>query len=253
MSTQLEIPESLSEPEAELPSRPAGELSEFDYRPVSTVAITSLILGFVSLLGIFLWMLMPLGLLAVALGIVAIISIRRWKGQYVGTGVAITGVVFGSICLGAGSYIQINAYRHEVPEGYRRVSFIRDISTPSALNAIVAGQLKPAPAIEELLNQKLFFKGFIFPSNQHEGLTTFLLLKDSGECCFGGDPAETDMIRCNLPEGAYMSFIDGRVSVSGTLKLNPDYATKVNAFTGTKKQPIYLLECDMATRSQSDF
>lgn len=223
------------------------EPNEFDYRPVSTLAIGSLVLGLASLLGIFLWVLMPLGLLAIALGFIALATIQKWKGQYAGSGVAITGIVMGGICLLAGGYVQVTAYRNEVPAGFRRVSFSREISTPSLLNAVVNNKIQPAPAIEELLGKKIFFKGFVYPTGQDTGITSFLLLKDSEECCFGGDPAVTDMVRCDLPEGAYIHYMNGRVSVAGTFKMNPGYKG------GGKLQAMYLLDCEMVTRSQSDF
>jgi hypothetical protein len=34
----------------------------------------------------------------------------------------------------------------------------------------------------------------MYPQRKLTGLTEFVLLKDTGQCCFGGSPALTDMI-----------------------------------------------------------
>jgi len=238
--------------EAELDIQPqvneASDMSstddEFSYRPVSSLAVCSLVLGLLSLVGIFLWMMLPVGLLAVILGGIAILSIRRWKGEYTGTGVAIFGILFGAVTLVAGTFVQIQAFKHEVPPGFERVSFIKDISAKEFVTDR-HGQ-KPHPDVEALVGKKLFFKGFVFPTDQYTGLTSFLLLKDSKECCFGGKPNVRDKVGCILKKGLTCNYTPGRVSVAGTFRINPKYR-------GGESESLYILETEIVGPSKSDF
>ena len=127
MSNQV-IDEVEMEPQESFVRTSTSEDNEFNYRPVSSLAVCSLVLGLLSLVGIFLWIMLPVAVLTVILGGIAILSIRRWKGEYTGTGVAVAGIFFGSVTLVAGTFVQIQAFQHEVPAGYTRISFVKDIS-----------------------------------------------------------------------------------------------------------------------------
>ncbi len=217
---------------------------EFVYRPVSSLAVCSLVLGLLSLLGILLWMVIPVGLLAVLLGGIAILSIRRSKGEFTGTAVAITGIFFGIVTMASGTSVQIHAFRHEVPAGFTRVSFIKDISAKDFV--IDRNGKKPHPDVRALDGKKLFFKGFVYPTDQMTGLTTFLLLKDSKECCFGGKPDVKDKVGCIMKNGKTFNYTPGRVSVAGTFRINPNYSWQ-------DSESLYILEVEIVGPSKSDF
>ena len=221
-----------------------SESEEFLYRPVSTMAVCSLMLGLVSLIGIFLWIMLPAALLTIVLGLMALVSIRRWQGEYTGTGVAIAGILFGAVTLVAGTAVQVNAFRKEVPDGYQRISFVKDISMKDFIVSYKGA--KPHPDVEALVGKKVFFKGFVYPTSQVVGLTSFLLLKDSNECCFGGKPKLTDKVACIMQNGKTFDFWAGRVSVAGTFRTNPQY-------DGSDSDSVYILECDIVGPSKSDF
>ncbi len=219
--------------------------NEFNYRPVSSLAVCSLVLGLLSLLGIFLWIVLPVAILAVVLGGIAVLSIRRWKGEYTGTGVAIAGIFFGLTTLIAGTVVQVHAFQHEVPDGYQRVSFIKDISAKDLVRGR-RGVAKAHPDVEALVGKKIFFKGFVYPTGEYVGLTSFLILKDSKECCFGGQPDVKDKIGCILQNGKTCNYLAGRVSVAGTFRINPEY-------DGSPNKSLYILETEIVGHSKSDF
>lgn len=245
MSTETMAPPTENQDmQSDYDSYPRSPEEEFVYRPLSSMAVCSLVLGLFSLLGIFLWMVIPVGLLAVALGGIAIASIRRSKGEYTGTGVAIAGILFGIITMAAGTAVQVHAFNHEVPAGYTRVSFIKDISAKEFV--IDRKGEKPHPDVEALVGKKLFFKGFVYPTEQTEGLTSILLLKDSNECCFGGKPDVKDKVGCILQNGKKVNYTPGRVSVAGTFRLNPKYKENPT-------EALYILETDIIGPSKSDF
>ncbi len=243
MSIQV-VDEVEMEPQQSFDREPTAVNDEFNYRPVSSLAVCALVLGLLSLVGIFLWIMLPVGLLAIVLGAIAIVSIRRWKGEYTGTGVAIAGIFFGLTTLVAGTIVQINAFQHEVPEGFTRISFVKDISAKNFVTNHRGTKLHPD--VEALVGQKVFFKGFVYPTDQHMGLTSFLLLKDSKECCFGGKPPLQDKVGCIMQGGQTTNFYSGRTSVAGTFRINPK-------FDGGELEALYILECEIVTPSKSDF
>ncbi len=218
--------------------------NEFHYRPVSSLAVCSLVLGLLSLIGIFLWIMLPVALLTVILGGIAILSIRRWQGEYTGTGVAIAGIFFGAVTLVAGTLVQVQAFQNEVPDGFARISFVKDISAKPFVSDHHGARVNPD--VEALVGKKVFLKGFVFPGSQQVGLNSFNLLKDSKECCFGGKPALTDKIGCIMRGGKTTNYYPGRVSVAGTFRINP-------TFTGEDTESLYLLDCEIVEPSHSDF
>ncbi len=243
MSNQV-IEEVVMEPQERFERDSNSIDNEFHYRPVSSLAVCSLVLGLLSLVGIFLWIMLPVALLTVVLGGIAILSIRRWQGEYTGTGVAITGIFFGIVTLVAGTMVQVHAFKNEVPPGYTRVSFIKDISAKAFVTDRHGTQVNPEVAA--LAGKKVFFKGFVYPTDQHVGLTSFLLLKDSKECCFGGKPDLKDKVGCIMRKGLTTNYLAGRVSVAGTFQINPK-------FSGSEEESLYLLECEIVGPSKSDF
>ena len=77
-----------------------------------------------------------------------------------------------------------------------------------------------------------------------EGIKQFVLLKDSGECCFGGDPAPYDMIQVNMAPGVTTESYGSMVSVAGTLQADPSAAAG---------QPVYSLEATACGLAKSSF
>jgi hypothetical protein len=77
-------------------------------------------------------------------------------------------------------------------------------------------------------------------------LTSFNLLKDSNECCFGGQPKLTDKVGCRMQGGKTCQYMAGRVSVAGTFRLNAEY-------NGGESDSLYILETEIVTQSKSDF
>jgi hypothetical protein len=132
---------------------PHSSDNEFDYHPVSSLAVCSLVLGLLSLVGIFLWIMLPVGLLAAVLGGIAIISIRRWQGEYSGTGVSIAGIFFGLTTMIAGSVVQVQAFQHEVPPGFQRISFVKDISAKEFVQGRRGGKVHPD--VQALVGKKV--------------------------------------------------------------------------------------------------
>jgi hypothetical protein len=185
--------------EALTPSEgPLDPNDEFAYRPVPVLAPISLFLGFCSLAGFLAVPCLAIGLVGGVTGLLALWQIRRSEGEFGGKLIALLGTAFSLILVaGAGAY-HVYDYVTELPEGYQRVSF-SEMSKKSPIYA--DGVLKPDPEIAELDGKPIYIKGYMYPTKQLQGLSEFVLVKDTGQCCFGGQPKLTDMVVVRFKDG----------------------------------------------------
>ena len=218
--------------------------NEFDYRPMPVLVPISLALAVVSISALLGIVGILVAVLASLASISAIVVIARSEGMYSGRVMAIIALVL-SLAFGTlGVASQIYAFKTEVPEGYRRVSFAREISAKGF--PIKEGKATLHPDVAALIDKKIFLKGYMYPQAQKKGLRQFLLLKDTGECCFGGQPKPTDMILVKMQNEKGADYHTGRVAVAGTLRLTRDR-------TPEGLEPIYALEAIRCDRSKSAF
>ena len=136
-------------------------------------------------------------------------------------------------------------YGLEAGLGYQRLSFNEDISKRGFVET--EGKVDFQEDIKQLDGQKVFLKGFMYPEPEKGsvGIRRFLLVKDSGDCCFGGQPKMTDMVHVVLNKDvAGATYRIGLVSVSGVFRLkdlrragnlNPVYEIEATHFGAAKK------------------
>lgn len=182
-----------------------GESSEgedFDYIPISPWAPIALSLGLLGLTGFIGIFGLYVAFFGIFIGIAAITRIRASAGSVKGTGMAALGLVMSLASFTLGSAKMAHAYSTEVPEGFARVTFPKDIADKQFV--FVNGHRKLHPDVATLVGQKVYLKGFMWATQETEGLTRFILLKDNGECCMGGKPKSHDFIFVTLK-----SFNDG--------------------------------------------
>jgi hypothetical protein len=217
---------------------------EFDYKPIPPLAPVSLLLGVCALSGL----LSPLGalfaLFGFVLGLVAIRQIRRAEGGYSGQKIATAGVVLSTM-LFVGS-VSLHAYwfATEVPEGYQRVSFTTDISRKGFI--IEDNQMRVHPDVAELAGKPLFVKGYMYPVGQVTGLSTFLLCRDNGDCCFGGQPKLADMIMVKLRDGLTTNHTQHMVAVAGTFRIR-------NRWNESTLEPAFELEATQVELAKTSY
>ena len=199
----------------------SGLNNEFEYRPVPPLAAVTAVLGVISLLALITEFALPFALFGLVLGIIAARQIARSNGEYSGTWFVRFGLIMCVLCLFGGSAFHAYVYATEVPEGYTRVSFVADISKKDFV--VRDGRQDYHPDVKALDGTQVFVKGYMYPDGRSDGLRQFILCKDSGECCFGGKPALTDMIFVNIPDDVpAASYYDGLVSVAGRFLVAPD-------------------------------
>ena len=195
-------------------------VSDDDYRALSVAAVMSLALGFLSALALLTLYLAAIPILGILFGFYAILQIRKHPSELTGRGVAIAGVILSSTLLVAGASVASYVYATEVPSGYERIFYSQLQPEEGKI-----GQKIP-PLAEELDGKKVFIKGYVFPGKQRQGIKTFLLVRDKGDCCFGGNPKLTDRIQVTLSDPERLQFDPYLHKVAGTFRLvkNPGQA-----------------------------
>jgi hypothetical protein len=220
--------------------------TEFNYKPVPVLAPVSLALGLLSGLGFLGLLAVPIGLVGTIVSLICITRLRKVRGEYGGMWLAVTGLVLSFACFTTSGGLWAYGYTTEVPEGFRRLNFMSDISQ----KGFVVQKGKPAefnPDVKSLDGKKVFIKGYMYPTKQMEGLKTFLLVKDNAQCCFGGNPALTDMILVNLVPGKTVNFHSGVLtSVGGVFHCQ--------ASSGPAGlQPTYIIDGSLVENSRTMF
>lgn len=200
-----DVESAVSSPESELAPRTswATEVGDdFDYIPISPWAPLALCLGLLSLTGFIGLFGLYVAAFGIFIGLAAFFRIRGSAGAVKGTGMAAIGLVLSIASLVLGSAKMAHAYSTEVPDGYLRVNFPKEIAEKQFY--YVAGKRKLDPDVAKLVGKKVYLKGFMWATQATDGLPRFILLKDNGECCFGGKPKSHDFITVTLnsfPEG----------------------------------------------------
>jgi hypothetical protein len=191
------------------------ETSEFmPYRAVSKAAVVSLLLSLISIVAVFSSPMLVLPLAGVVSGLIALLQIRRYPKELTGWGVAIFGVVLSGLLLCGGATLHALVYLNEVPDGYVRVSF-SDLQPTSD-----HPDWPFSPRAAELNGKRVFIKGYVYPDGQQHGIKQFVLVRDLGTCCFGGQPKLTHMVLVTLRDPQRISYSMKRRKLTGTFRVD---------------------------------
>jgi Protein of unknown function (DUF3299) len=208
---------------------------ELDYRPTSPMALLSVVVGLLALVSACL--VYDLGsttfVLASAIGLVTayrgLSAVRRYEMR--GRGAAKAGLGLSALALVAGFGINGLQTAFEVPTGCLPISYETLQPKP--------GESVPVSA-RELDGKKVFIKGYMYPSSQMTEIREFVLCRDNGTCCFGGQPKLADMIQVSLKEPLTLDYHTGLRHVAGTFRVEPKTAT------GGLGSILYRLDADYA-------
>src|SRR5487761_1873595 len=185
------------------------------YRALSTLAVISLVAGVLSALAFLDWTLAAIPMVGIVTGVLALRQIRAAPDAYTGELLALIGTLLcGTLWLGGWSRL---AYVHatEVPPGYERISYDELQIDPAHPDDFPSGKVK------ELNGKKVFIKGYVYQptGGQTSGLTRFILVRDKGQCCFGGNPKLTDMIEVKLQGDLTADFNMQVRKLAGTFRI----------------------------------
>ncbi len=208
-----------------------GTESYESYRTISAAAVVSCGLAVLSLVSLLnFWTLKAIPVLGIVIGVIALRRIAKAPHELSGRNAALSGVVVSAVLLVAGSALAWYDYATELPDGYVRINY---------------ELLKPAddrpdapPAAAAALNgQRVFIKGYMFPT-AHAKVTKFVLCRDNGDCCFGGQPPKSDMIFIELQEPLQTEFSTKIRRVAGTLRIAGARSAEI------ENDILYRLEAD---------
>ena len=221
---------------------PAANTFDYAYRPVPTLVPVAIVCGLLSLLSFIFLTAIVFGALGQLLALLAIRKIRRSEGSLSGTPFALAALGLCILVPVTGVGFQMYEYHDELPDGYRRVNFPREIAAKQFV--IKEGRRELHDDVKPLDGQNIFIKGYMYQTKEAKGLSRFVLLKDNGECCFGGDPKPYDMIGVRMQGKKKVDSVEGMVAVGGVLRANP------SASPGT---PVYILEGSYFSKARTAF
>jgi hypothetical protein len=205
------------------------------YRALSTSAVASLIVGLLSCVAVLDWSLLAIPLIGIALSAFALVRVRRKRAELSGESLARAGLALSLLFAVGGPARLTYEYVTEVPsDEYQRVSYTELQPDPAQ-----PGQAIPPEALA-LEGKKIFIKGYIYPGREKDGIRKFLLVRDQGDCCFGGNPRITDRIQVTLVDPLRLTFQSRLHKVGGTFHVAPS----ATAPDGAKGGVFYQLEAD---------
>ena len=179
-----------------------GQDAEGSYRAVAGTAIAAAVTAALSPLAFFDWSLAVVPAVGIVLGAMAYRTIAQRPDVFIGRPLAIGAIVLSAVSLVAGLITLSRAYAAELPEGYERLNY---------------GLLQPLPGdpsdavpdtARTMDGRNVLLKGYIYPGKQQTGITQFLLVRDQGDCCFGGNPKITDRVLVQLKDPSHPKGID---------------------------------------------
>ena len=220
------------------------EGEEFLYRPIPSLVPVSMAFVFISLVAGIWDVLLIVPIVGASLACIAWRQIRRSQGMLSGGWLACMSLILQVAMLAGFAAMHAHTFATEVPPGYERINFTSDISKKGF--RIENGLLGIHPDVQKLVGQKVMIKGYMYPQKQEKGLKSFVLCRDNGDCCFGGQPKVTDMILIKMNGDKSAQFHDNKVmvSVSGIFKAEP-------TVDETGLRPVYQLECEFFGKAKT--
>jgi hypothetical protein len=214
--------------------RQPNDAEQFEqYRALSTSAVAALIVGLLSSLAILDWTLVAVPLIGVATSAFAVWKVKRHSDELTGLTLARAGLGLSLLFVVAGPSWLAYVYATEVPQGYERISYAELQPDPEQI-----GQKVPPEALG-FEGKRIFIKGYVYPGRDKDGIRQFLLVRDQGDCCFGGNPKVTDRIAVTLADPLRLTYTPRLHKVAGTFHVEPS-----SEALGAKGAVFYHLKAD---------
>ena len=180
-----------------------------EYLAYSRLAIASVVLAILSPLCFAGWWFAIVPILGFVFGLLAWLHILDRPQQLAGIPLAIGGASLSAVFLVGGLSYQTMIYVAELPEGFERLSY-------SDLQPLEGDPDYAIPdAALAFHGKEVLLKGYMYPGDQTRGIVQFLLVRDQGDCCFGGNPNITDRVLVQLQDPNGISFSAGMTKVAG--------------------------------------
>ncbi len=186
-----------------------------EYRALSGVSVAAAALAAVSPLAFLDWWLAAVPVLAIMLGVAALGDIARRPRQLAGLPLAIGATLVAAACLAGGLARLAAVYAAELPPGFERISYaILEPAEGDPPDAI-------PDAARSLDGRDVLLKGYMYPGSRQRGIVQFLLVRDQGDCCFGGNPKIADRVLVELADPRGIEFTPRLVKIAGRFRVRP--------------------------------
>ncbi len=184
------------------------------YRAVCMSAVSTMVLGIISVPAILFSKLLFVPVFGIGLGVYALVQLKKHRDELTGVNLARIGLAICIVVLVTGTTYSGYIYATEVPDGYQRISF--EVLKPEP------GSRAPIPQSALALNgQRVFVKGYVHPGvTKRKGIKQFVLVPDMKTCCFGGQPALTDMIEVTLEDPLRVDYSYSKRRLAGVLRVS---------------------------------
>ena len=167
---------------------------EGHYRAIPPTAIAAMVLAVLSPVAFFDWPLAVVPVLGIVLGGLAYRLISQRPEDLTGRSLVIGAVVVSLASLVGGLASLSRTYIRELPPGYERIDY-------GVLQPLAGDPPDMMPDTARDVNgRNVLLKGYMYPGKQQSGITQFLLVRDQGDCCFGGNPKITDRVLVQLKD-----------------------------------------------------
>jgi len=197
------------------PAEPAPVEVGDRYRAIGGTAIAAAVLAVLSPLAFLDWWLAVVPVLGFVLAIVARRDIRARPTELVGMPLAIGAAAFSACMLGGGLAYQAAVYAAELPPGFERLTY-------ATLQPLEGDPPTAIPdAARAFDGRNVLLKGYMYPGKQQHGIVQFLLVRDQGDCCFGGNPKITDRVLVQLRDTRGVDFSPRLRKIAGRFAIRP--------------------------------
>ncbi len=190
------------------------------YRSISPLAVAGLVFGVLSPLTFIHWGMFVLPLTAVILAVLALLRIERGGGTVRGAYLAFSGIG-SAVVLSLGFYAYaVYLYRTQAPPGYLLVSY--EALTPDR----AAGEFIPESA-RDLVDRKVFLRGYMKGGDQAWDLKEFVLCRDNGDCSYcNPKPNPDDLVYVRMERGLTTDYTASLIGVGGVFTIKEPGAEK---------------------------
>jgi hypothetical protein len=189
------------------------------YKPVSPSATLGLLVSIAAAISAITvvdlgWFFAAVPAVGLLLGFRALGSIKRY--DMAGSGAAKAAIVISSLALvgGAGAYVYY--LKTAIPPGYQEISY----------EPLQVEPQYPDSKAKELDGKKIYLRGYIYPTDDmnrtKDGVSSFVLCRDNGTCCFGGQPKLVDMVEVKLKDPLKLHYTSSLHGVGGTFKVRTE-------------------------------
>jgi len=196
-------------------SDPSATDTDDRYRALGGTTIAAVVLTLLSPLAFLDWWLAVVPVLGMMLGLVSWRDITARPDVLTGRPLAIAAIAISALALVGGLVHLTIAYNAELPAGFVRLGY-------AALQPLPGDPPNVAPDTATSLDgRNVLLKGYMYPGKQQRGIVQFLLVRDQGDCCFGGNPKITDRVLVTLADPRGIDFSPRLTKLAGRFAVRP--------------------------------